>query len=89
MDTFVHEYVSPINRYKAVSVRQGFNAHEVFLYDDRECYITQTLRLRNPYGGWMNKYQVKFLDGTTAFIPAGKFAKGVKAVPFSPIPRNT
>ncbi len=82
METFVHEYVSPINRYKAVSVRHGLNTYPVVSYEGRLCYVTNTVRTRRKAGwGFFNVAVVHFLDGTNDMIPVGKFSKAAKNVP--------
>lgn len=83
MQTFVHEFISPINRYKALAVRQGFVTIPVHIYEDRQCCVLGEIRTRRRKGwGYYNILHVKFVDdGSTAMIPAGKFNKAVKAAP--------
>lgn len=82
METFVHEFKSQINCYKALAVRRGMNAEPVSVYDGRMCYVANTIRTRRKKGwGFFNLYQVNFLDGTVAMIPSGEFNKKAKVAP--------
>ena len=80
---FMHTFpATPIcAAYQALAVRHGFNVYPVVSYEGRNCYIVSSQRLRqNVVGrGYYNSLTVKFLDGSGMQIPAGKFAKKVKA----------
>lgn len=81
-ETFVHEFKSPINCYRAVAVRHGRNVYQVSVYEGRQCYVTDSQRIRNPRGGYFNSLSVHFLDdGSHRCIPAGRFNKAAKSAP--------
>lgn len=83
METFVHEFKSPINCYKALAVRHGLNAEPVAIYEGRMCYIVSSQRVRSAVGrSFYTSLQIKFIDdGSFARVPAAKFAKHAKTPP--------
>jgi hypothetical protein len=80
--TFVHEFVSPINRYKALAVRHGLNVYAIVSYEGRQCYVTGSTRVLQRGRCYHNRLSVHFLDdGSTQSIPAGRFSSKAKSVP--------
>lgn len=83
METFVHEFKSPINCYKALAVRHGFNTYPVAVFEGRQCYVTEGYRTRINRRGYSyhNRVIVHFLDGEVRSVPAGEWAKKAKNPP--------
>lgn len=82
MNTFMHEFKSPINTYTALAVRHGRNVYRVALFDGRQCYCIDAGRVRGKRPGWgfHNRVSVYFLDnGEIRNIPAGQWAKKAKS----------
>jgi hypothetical protein len=75
--TFMHEFVSPINRYWALAVMHGHQVKQVYEYEGRQCYIVSVRRTKSgKRRSWYNALSVHFIDdGSPAMIPAGKFNK--------------
>jgi hypothetical protein len=83
-ETFVHEFKSPINCYKALAVRHGHLVRPVAVYEGRQCYVTGSVRVRGSKAGhgFHNKLSVHFLDDCSIqMIPAGRFSKAAKNAP--------
>lgn len=83
METFVYEFKSPINCYKALAVQHGFVAIPLALYEGRLCYVISHQRVRPEVGrSFYSSLQVKFLDDNSIqMIPAGKFNKAARTPP--------
>lgn len=83
METFVHEFVSPINRYKALCVRAGLNPVPVAIFEGRQCYIATETRTRTGIGRrYFNMLAIHFLDnGEIRRIGAAQFNRAAKNAP--------
>jgi hypothetical protein len=85
METFIHEFpktlVSPAN--KALAVRHGFNAKQVFIFTGRQCYVLNGFRVSGRPGRYgHNRLTIKFIDNEQiTTVPAGEWAKKAKTAP--------
>ena len=84
-ETFIHEFpATPIlPAYKALAIRQGFNAVPVLVYKGRRCYLSGSVRTRVKKGWrFFNVCIVRFLDDNTAeHVPEAQFNKLAKYAP--------
>jgi hypothetical protein len=87
-EIFVHEFVSPINRYKAIAVKHGLNVYPVALFEGRQCYATASNRVWGGKGrNYHSRLTVYFLDnGECRSIPAGLWGRKAKN---PPLPADT
>ena len=80
METFMHEFKSPVSTYTALAVRHGLNVYPVASFDGRLCYCLDAGRVFGGRGrNFHNRVSVHFLDnGEVRNIPAGQWARRAK-----------
>lgn len=82
MKPVIHEFVSPINRYKAWVVWQGFVPKQLSFLDGKPCFVVSSNRIRLKKGwGYFNSLHIQFLDGRHENMGAAAFNKKAKPIP--------